>query len=63
MSFLYPYFLFALLAVAIPIIIHLFNFKRFKTIYFSNVELIKLIKKEARKKSKLKKLVILTSRI
>jgi hypothetical protein len=63
MSFLYPYFLFALLAVAIPIIIHLFNFKRFKTIYFSNVELIKLIKKESRKKSKLKQLVILASRI
>ncbi|MDO9613526.1 MAG: BatA domain-containing protein, partial [Bacteroidota bacterium] len=45
MSFLYPVFLFALLALAIPVIIHLFNFRRYKTLYFSNVTLLKLIKK------------------
>jgi hypothetical protein len=63
MSFIYPFFLFALLAVAIPVIIHLFNFKRYKTLYFSNVQLLKLIKQESRKKSQLKQLLILTSRI
>ena len=63
MSFLYPAFLFALFALAVPIIIHLFNFRRYKTLYFSNVQLLKLIKQESRKKSRLKHLIILTARI
>ena len=63
MSFLFPAFLFALLALAIPVIIHLFNFKRYKTLYFSNVSLLKRIKQESRKKSQLKQLLIMLSRI
>jgi len=63
MSFLYPVFLFALLALAIPVIIHLFNFKRYKTLYFSNVSLLKRIKQESRKKSQLKQLIILMTRL
>jgi len=63
MSFLYPLFLFALLALAIPLIIHLFNFKRYKTLHFSNVQLLKRIKKESKKKSQLKQLLILISRL
>lgn len=63
MSFLYPVFLFALLALAIPVIIHLFNFKRYKTVYFSNVQLLKLIRKESKKKSQIKQLLILASRL
>lgn len=63
MSYLYPFFLFALLLIAIPVIIHLFNFKRYKTVYFSNVQLLKLIKQESKKKSQLKQLLILLSRI
>ena len=63
MSFLFPAFLFALLALAIPVIIHLFNFKRYKTLYFSNVPLLKRIKQESRKKSQLKQLLIMLARI
>ena len=63
MNFLFPAFLFALLALAIPVIIHLFNFKRYKTLYFSNVSLLKRIKQESRKKSQLKQLLIMLSRI
>jgi hypothetical protein len=63
MNFLYPTFLFALLAVAIPIIIHLFNFRRYKTVYFSHVGFLKEIKKESRKKSQLKQLLMLIARI
>lgn len=63
MSFLFPLFLLALLAVAVPIIIHLFNFKRYKTVYFSNVQLLKRIKQESKKKQQLKQLLILLSRI
>lgn len=63
MNFLYPAFLFALVLVLIPIIIHFFNFKRYKTLFFSNVSLIKLLSKKNRKKSQLKQILILLSRI
>ncbi|WP_340114758.1 BatA domain-containing protein [Maribellus mangrovi] len=63
MKFLFPTFLFALLAIAIPVIIHLFSFKRHKTVYFSNVEFLKDIKKESKKQSRLKQLLILAARI
>jgi len=63
MKFAYPEFLYALFAIAIPIIIHLFNFRKFKKIYFSNVEFLKEVKQETQAKSKLKHLLILLSRI
>lgn len=63
MKFLHPTFLFALFAVAIPIIIHLFSFRRYKTVYFSHVGFLKDIKKESRKKSRLKQLLMLIARI
>ncbi len=63
MSFTYPAFLFALSAIAIPIVIHLFNFRKFKTIYFSNVRFLKEVKEETQAKSKLKHLLILFARI
>ena len=63
MSFIYPAFLFALLAIAIPIIIHLFNFRKFKTIYFSNVRFLKEVHQETQAKSKLKHLLVLAARI
>jgi len=63
MKFVNPYFLIALASIAIPIIIHLFNFRRFKKIYFSNVEFLKELKQETQKKSKIKHLLILASRI
>lgn len=63
MSFTYPAFLLALSAIAIPIIIHLFNFRKFKTVYFSNVRFLKEVKQETQAKSKLKHLLVLASRI
>ncbi|MCW3101920.1 MAG: N-terminal double-transrane protein [Bacteroidetes bacterium] len=63
MSFTYPAFLFALSAIAIPVIIHLFNFRKFKTVYFSNVRFLKEVKQETQAKSKLKHLLVLAARI
>lgn len=63
MKFVYPDFLFALLALAIPILIHLFNFKKFKRIEFSNVAFLQEIKQESKSKSKLKEWLILLSRL
>ena len=63
MNFLYPSFLFALAAIAIPIIIHLFNFQRYERIVFTNVKLLKDIKKQTRSQAQLKHLLVLLSRI
>ncbi len=63
MKFLFPTFLFALFTIAIPIIIHLFSFRQYKTVYFSNVSFLKDIKKESKNKSRLKQLLILLARI
>ena len=63
MRFLFPTFLFALVSIAIPIIIHFFNFRRYKTVYFSNVDFLKEIKKESKKKSRIKQLLLLITRI
>ena len=58
-----PQLLYALLAIAIPILIHLFNFRKHKTIYFSSIRFLKEIKDKNKKKSKLKNILILLSRI
>ena len=63
MQFLYPYFLWALVALTIPVIIHLFYFKRFKKVYFSNVRYLKEIKEETSNRNKIKELLILLSRL
>jgi hypothetical protein len=63
MSFLYPSFLFALAALAIPIIIHLFNFRRYKRIQFSNVRFLQDVKEETRSRSKLKHFLTLLMRL
>ena len=62
-SFLYPLFLWGLLLVSIPILLHLFNFRKFKTVYFSNVSLLKQIKEESKKARKLKNWLILLFRV
>ena len=63
MRFLDPGFLFALLAIAIPIIIHLFNFRKFKKVYFSNVRFLKFVQIQTSSRQHLKDRLILASRI
>ncbi len=63
MSFVFPSFLYALFAVAIPIIIHLFNFRKYKTVYFTNVKFLRELKQESQSKSRLKELLILAARV
>lgn len=62
MEFLFPSFLFALLALAIPIIIHLFHFRRFKKVYFTNVRFLKEVKEETAARSRVKNLLVLLMR-
>jgi hypothetical protein len=63
MSFIYPQFLLGLLALGIPIIIHLFNFRRARKVYFSSNQFLLNIKKATSTKLKLKQYLILLSRL
>ncbi len=63
MSFLYPSFFWALFLIAIPVIIHLFNFRVYKTVYFSNIKFLQDIKDVSDSKSKIKHLIVLLLRI
>ena len=63
MNFLYPNMLWCLFALAIPIIIHLFNFRRHKIVYFSNTATLKTIEQENAKTKKLKYIIALIMRM
>jgi hypothetical protein len=63
MILLYPDFLWALLLNIIPIFIHLFNLQKHETIYFSDVSLLKKIEEKTKRKSQLKNILLLISRI
>ncbi|MEM9326699.1 MAG: BatA domain-containing protein [Bacteroidota bacterium] len=63
MIFASPFFWWGLLALSVPIIIHLFVFRRTKKIYFSNVSLINLVRDETKSRSRLRHLLILACRL
>ncbi|MBL3658086.1 BatA domain-containing protein [Fulvivirga sediminis] len=63
MNFIYPQFLYGLFALAIPVIIHLFNFRKTKRVYFSNTRFLKKVKDASSAKRKLKHYLILASRL
>ena len=63
MSFVYPQFLWALTALSIPILIHLFNFRKTIRVFFSNTRFLKQVKQETTQKRKLKQYLILASRL
>ena len=63
MSFLYPTFLWALTALSIPIIIHLFNFRKTQRIFFSSTRFLKQVQEATSAKRRLKHYLILASRL
>lgn len=63
MIFKNPQILWGLFAIAIPLIIHLFNFKKYKKVYFSNLSMLKYIEMKTKRQSQLKHLLVLLSRI
>src|SRR5690606_19409086 len=62
-QFVQPSFLWFLGFLAVPVIIHLFNFRRFRKILFTNVRFLKELKEETQSQSKLKHLLVLLSRL
>ena len=63
MTVQYPALLWFLLAVLIPILIHLFYFRRIRKVEFSNLAFLKTIEQKTSQTKKLKRILILMSRI
>ncbi|RYZ50343.1 MAG: hypothetical protein EOP49_14155 [Sphingobacteriales bacterium] len=63
MSFLYPLFLLAGATLVIPILIHLFNLRRYKTVYFPNTRFLKDVQLHSRKQSQVRYKWLLAARI
>ena len=63
MQFKHPEILYALLLLIIPIIVHLFQLQRFVKIPFTNVKFLKKIEQQTRKSARLKKWLILATRM
>lgn len=63
MQFLNAVFLWAGFAVLIPPIIHLFNFRRYKTVYFSDVRFLQNLKNITRQRSTLRQIVLMILRM
>jgi hypothetical protein len=63
MIFEKPDVLFFLFLLIIPILIHLFQLRKYKTTKFSNVALLERIKLQSRKSSRIKKWLVLMTRL
>lgn len=63
MSFANPAFLWALSALAIPVLIHLFQLRRFKRIDFPNVHLLAEVNQQTRARRKVQHWLVLLARI
>lgn len=63
MQFLNAAFLWAGFAILIPPIIHLFNFRRYKTVYFSDVRFLQNMKNITRQRSTLRQILLMVLRM
>ena len=63
MQFKHPEILYFLFLLVIPILVHLFQLRRFKKEYFTNVRFLKALSIQTRKSSKIKKWLLLATRL
>lgn len=63
MNFLHPEFLFGLLALIFPIMVHLFNFQRYKVVYFSNFNFLQNLQMQTKRLSDVKRWILLLVRM
>ncbi len=63
MQFKHPEILYFLFLLVIPILVHLFQLRRFKNEYFTNVRFLKELVIQTRKSSKIKKWLLLITRM
>ena len=62
MHFIHPEYLYGLFLLIIPVLVHLFQLRRFKKEKFTNVKFLKKAVLKTRKSSQIKKWLILTIR-
>lgn len=63
MQFKHPEILYFLFLLVIPVLVHLFQLRRFKKEYFTNVQFLKELSIQTRKSSKIKKWLLLATRL
>ena len=63
MQFKHPEILYFLFLLLIPILVHLFQLRRFKKEYFTNVQFLKELNLQTRKSSKIKKWLLFATRL
>ncbi len=63
MNFKHPEVLYFLFLLVIPILVHLFQLRRFKKEYFTNVQFLKELSIQTRKSSTIKKWLLLLTRL
>ncbi len=63
MQFVFQSFLWTLVLLSIPVIIHLFYFRKYQKVLFTNVHFLKELVEETATKNKLKNLLILIARL
>lgn len=63
MQFKHPEILYFLFLLVIPVLVHLFQLRRFKKEYFTNVRFLTALSIQTRKSSKIKKLLLLATRL
>ena len=63
MQFKHPEILYFLFALVIPILVHLFQLRRFKKEFFTNVKLLKELQTQTRKSATIKKWLLLFTRL
>lgn len=63
MQFKHPEFLYFLFLLVIPILVHLFQLRRFKREYFTNVQFLKELAVQTRKSATIKKWLLLFTRL
>lgn len=63
MQFKHPEILYFLFLLVIPILVHLFQLRRFKKEYFTNVRFLKEVSIQTRKSSQIKKWLLLCTRL
>ena len=63
MQFKHPEILYFLFLLVIPILVHLFQLRRFKKEYFTNVQFLKELSVQTRKSSTIKKWLLLFTRL
>lgn len=62
MKLLFPEVLWALVALALPVVIHLFSFRTSKKVYFSDIRWLQLLQQQTNQRSRLRHLLVLLMR-